>query len=366
MADDMDRRKFLFRSGSDWGATFGGVLRKHPTLGLLAAAIDALTPAGARQSAGAVASAPVSRLLRAGEPVNARGEPFGHEVSGIAVVQGPSVKQGSRVFAVIGHANPRPACEEKISRRTTGITVVELVRDAQAGSPWRHEVSSPQNRRWDLNSAIPLDGARLDSETPGGRAFYVQERAGGLGVIDSVVPTPWNTVLCTERDGWVIEVNPFAGHAVRRFSLGRLGARQLRINSSESGKPLAVYLQSPDRLFKFVSHQRFEPREPQRNCAILSIGELFVADPGTSRWVPLTKGLAGEAWAEKMRAPADGLSIELVDVDFFFKFQEVESPSASLGFKAGEARLHAPDPLRADPFFIEHDLDGASLMATNS
>ncbi|MBI3542464.1 MAG: hypothetical protein HY075_04215 [Deltaproteobacteria bacterium] len=336
---DLDRRKFLQRSG----ATVGGAL-VNPKLGVFAAAAAA---AGAIAGRGATAAETgavheVRRLLRSGEPINSRGQPFGHDVTALALVSAPAADPTSRVLVVAGHGSPRPGCEERIARKTVGISVVELEYEKTAKSArWRHEVASEHNRRWDLDTPIPMDGARMAPDEP---AFRVQRVDAPVGAIACVAATPWQSVLCAERGGWIVEVHAVSGTAIRRLSLGRVDAVSIAVRA-EAGKAIVVELESArGGTFKFVSHQRFDPRLPQGNVQSLLIGELFFRQGGEPHvWAPVTEGLVGEEWAGRLADPF---------------------PAATAATAAPLATVAAgAQSPRAGAFFVERETDGASVLS---
>lgn len=306
MTTDLDRRNFLFRSG----ATLGGLLAS-PRLGMLAAvggAIAASEEASSSASQAKFQAQEERLLLRSGEPINTRGQPFGQQVTAAVTLAAPTAKQGERLFFVAGHGSSKSFVEdaaqdataERLRLRGTGISIVEFQFDPQKKT-WRHIVGSLHNRRWDGETAIPLEGARLGSD---GKLFREQSLLAGTGEISAMVALPWQTVLAAEREGWLVEVNPATGLAVKRFSLGRLGAISLAVDA-RPGEPIAIYALGSRCLFKFVSHQRFDARLVQANASVLMIGELFAADFAQSRWVPLTRGLSMEEWSELLPRVAE-------------------------------------------------------------
>ncbi|MBI3554687.1 MAG: DUF839 domain-containing protein [Deltaproteobacteria bacterium] len=337
----MDRRKFLFQST----ATVGGLLAS-PRLGLLAVAAGAMAGTLAQDSDSPRSENPPRPLLRSGEPINSRGHPLGHGIAALTTVSVPTAAPGTRIFAVVAHGQARTDCNERIARRSVGFSTLEFTRE---NGRWQHEVASVHNRRWDLETPIPIEGARLVADQA---AYRVQEMQPGTGCVNTVAATPWQTVLCGERDGWVVEVNPLSGHAVKRFSLGRVGARSIEL-VAKPGMPVAVYLLGDSHYFKFVSHQRFEARQIQVNSSILLIGELSVADLAAGQWVALTADLKDEAWAAQLREP---LCAPNLPAPFS------ESPASELlaRLRGADAAWKVPD----SSFFVEQDEAGSIIFGT--
>ncbi len=338
---DLDRRKFLTQSG----AALGGLIAS-PRLGLLAVAAGAAASIAAKGEADAAqATSGMPRfLLRSGEPINSRGQPLGYGIDALATVTVPTAAPGTRIFVVAGHARPRPGCDERFARRSVGCSTLEFVREQ---GRWQHEVASVHNRRWDLETPIAIEGARL---VPDQAAYRFQEMQPGTDCVLCVAATPWQTVLCGERDGWIVEVNPLSGHAVKRFSLGRVGALSIEL-VVQAGVPVAVYMRSRTHYFKFVSHQRFEGRQIQLNASILLIGELWAADLASEKWVLLTGDLEDTAWAERMRDPLGAAGLPAA-------FTEPPSPEVLARLRGGANAL----PSTSAPFVVEQDEAGSIIL----
>lgn len=295
-----DRRKFLLQSGG----ALGGLLAS-PSTGLMALLGGALA-AGALSSETSSSectdidtntskSSGPKPLLRAQEPMNAQGAPFGYSVSGIATFPIPAAKAGQRLIIIIGHDKPRPDCEERFARRSVGVSSLEVVFDSDRKS-WRHEIMSHHNRRWDLTSEIAVEGGYIHPDQP---LFRFQSVEQGLRSVQCVVGTPWGTALCAERDGYLVEINPLSGFVVKRLSLGRIDARELVI-IAKPGQPLCIYALG-SRLFKFISHQRYEARLQQANSQLLVLGELLVADLKQSKWISVSKNVYNDDWVKRLQ-----------------------------------------------------------------
>lgn len=85
--------------------------------------------------------------------------------------------------------------------------------------------------------------------------------------------------LPPEHYGWVVEVNPFTGKAVKRIALGRFPHEGAKFQLSKNGIPV-VYM-GEDRpggfIYKFVSSQKNS----------LEKGTLYVANTEKGLWIPL-------------------------------------------------------------------------------
>lgn len=361
---DIDRRKFLKQSG----AALGGLVAapRVGLLGLLGAAVIGV--AAGSEDAGAI---PVlgnrRRLLRSGEPVNARGEPFGYSIDGIAVVNVPAAVPGTRVLAVVAHERACASGQvEAVAARSVGISALELVREEHGG--WRHEIASHHNRRWHLETPVPLEGARLLPDAP---MLRVQEEGPGLGSVCCAIATPWMTALCAERDGWIVELNPLSGVAVRRFTMGRVRATSLKLVATR-GKPAALYL-AGKYLYKFVSHQRHDGRLVQANRAIFLLGELFVADLSCCKWISLTKGLLGDPWQAVVRDPESAaLALGVTPLEAAFDLdrlteEDTSSDAEESRFAIGVDRAEKSLPISESHAFSAETLeDGSAAFVSTS
>lgn len=354
-----DRRSFILKSG----AGLGGFLAS-PRMAVLGA-LSLLAGSTEMKNSNAAASNPVlwrkRRLLRSGEPLNTAGQPLGYGVSGIAVVSLPDAVPGHRVAVILTHEKGRAQGDQSFLKSDVGISVVELERQPKG---WAHVIASAHNRRWDATTSIPLVGTRLVTEKPS--ITHQQMTVGSFGV-SCIRPLPWGTVLCgegrfesrfgggssKESHGWVIEVNPRTGHAVKWLSLGRTSPVSIAVQAV-SGQPVTVYmLGNQGHLFKFVSHQRFDGHQPMSYHSTLAIGELFILE--NQVWRSLTAGLSEEQW---LKTVSDPYSVE--------PFSQPQSESATaLGLTQRGEQLSAPAPeSQCDPaeaFVVNDEVDGSVL-----
>ncbi len=102
------------------------------------------------------------------------------------------------------------------------------------------------------------------------------------------------------RFGWVVEINPYDANAVpkKRTALGRFKHEGAMVTQSTDGK-IVVYMGDDERneyIYKFVSAQTFDPKNPERSVDILDDGTLYVAKfskDGKGEWLPLVHGRNG-------------------------------------------------------------------------
>jgi secreted PhoX family phosphatase len=270
-----------------------------------------------------------------------------------------------------------PETVKKVAMASHGMSVVQIERGQRSGS---YRVTPPSrsryNRRLHTDSLFLLDGPaagdarlRTSADSSGRRVLgTLNNCAGGM--------TPWGTVLSGEenfnqyfeksgdidpryatsyarygidgsstrgwasvdprfdltaephepfRFGWVVEVDPYDPRStpVKHTMLGRFKHEGANVTIAPSGHAVA-YMGDDERgdyLYKFVSYNRFDPRDTQaarrRNMELLSRGTLYVArldgdgsedgeHDGTGQWIPLTS---------HKRSYVDGMSIADVLID---------------------------------------------------
>lgn len=202
------------------------------------------------------------KIISSGEPLGSSGAPFGGRVSGFACF--PWGHDGRRAVLVVGHSGPLPARAEflgeeraeKLKARGYGISVLELRRGGGANgvrSVWELVCDSVLARRFDPST----------------------EEA--VGPVSSVVATPWGTALAADAsNGWIFEIDPFAGILVPRVRLARPGRANLRLEYVAGEKVRVQIATEWGERFVFESARVFNSRMP--NKAILSAGELRIAE----------------------------------------------------------------------------------------
>ncbi len=194
--------------------------------------------------------------------------------------------------------------EVLLEQSTLGCSLLHLKKDAN--DQWQIVKDSQYNRRLTARTPIPFQKGYtiLDSKVAIGTLVNC---AGGV--------TPWGTVLTCEENydnfygdvtyvnkerkfvpidkyrwfdhfplppehyGWVVEVDPFTGKAVKRNALGRFEHECATIKMTKDQRPV-VYM-GEDRkfgcLYKFISSKKNS----------LEKGTLYVADTEKGKWIPL-------------------------------------------------------------------------------
>jgi uncharacterized protein len=195
----------------------------------------------------------------------------------------------------------------------TGMSVVHIRRDA-AGA-WRPVKDSSYNRLVNGKTKIPFAGGRpIEGAT---------EAVGTLGNCAGG-KTPWGTYLTCEENfdqfygdtlyrpngkrvhitkepefareifgwykhfpyppehyGWVVEVDPRTGHAVKHVALGRFAHESATVTRAKDGR-VVVYSGDDtknEHFYKFVSDSAHDLKQ----------GTLYVANTEEGRWLPLKR-----------------------------------------------------------------------------
>ena len=251
-----------------------------------------------------------------------------------------------------------PASLEDVrkAQASEGVSVIEI-RRADAG--WQFAQGSPFNRRVHGNTPIRLGGPaaghallRTGADNSGTLALGTfQNCANGK--------TPWGTYLTCEenftdcfgssdpkqsfdaaqkrygavaaskeinwhphdprfdlavnpnelnRHGWVVEIDPFDPHSmpVKRTALGRFKHENAALAETTDGRAV-VYMGDDERgefIYRFISRDRIDPKDPKANRDLLDHGTLYVArfddgdkNPdlprGQGQWVELSHGKNG-------------------------------------------------------------------------
>ena len=251
-----------------------------------------------------------------------------------------------------------PASLEDVrkAQASEGVSVIEIRR---TGNGWQFAQGSPLNRRVHGNTPIRLGGPaaghallRTGADNSGTLALGTfQNCANGK--------TPWGTYLTCEenftdcfgssdpkqsfdaaqkrygavaaskeinwhphdprfdlavnpnelnRHGWVVEIDPFDPHSmpVKRTALGRFKHENAALAETTDGRAV-VYMGDDERgefIYRFISRDRIDPKDPKANRDLLDHGTLYVArfdggdkNPdlprGQGQWVELSHGKNG-------------------------------------------------------------------------
>jgi uncharacterized protein len=96
------------------------------------------------------------------------------------------------------------------------------------------------------------------------------------------------------RFGWIVEIDPYdrTRPPVKRTALGRFAHEGASPTVARDGR-IAVYMGDDDKfehIYKFVSKEKFDAKNPAANRDLLDSGTLYVArfeESGRGRWLPL-------------------------------------------------------------------------------
>jgi secreted PhoX family phosphatase len=247
----------------------------------------------------------------------------------------------NRIVREFAAANPNCVAYMQAS---VGVSVVEI----EHADRWRLRADSRLNRRITASTPIEFAGPARDHPLLGARAGAGPARV--LGTIGNCAAgtTPWGTYLTAEENtdeyfgnlaqasltpevarayrrfnalprdslyrweaadarfdvarspleplkfGWIVEIDPRdpAQPIKKRTALGRFKHEAATTALTRDGQ-VAVYMgddEAFEYLYKFVTTERLDPEQPDRNRDLLDTGTLYVAkllDDGTGEWRPL-------------------------------------------------------------------------------
>ena len=250
----------------------------------------------------------------------------------------------------------------RVEAAAHGHSVVEIRQDVNQA--WRVVKNSPFNRRFTLNTEFEISGpaagdTRMQTEKdPSGKKVFgtISNCSGGV--------TPWGTVLSGEeniqyyfhgelgdskeaenharmgidgtgdysffkldkrfnladtpnepnRFGWVVEIDPYDPERppVKRTALGRFRHEGAATAVNHDGR-VVVYSGDDERfeyLYKFVSSNKYDSKNIEKNRDLLDEGVLYVAkfdEDGVVTWMPLVYGAGPLTWKNGFNSQADVL-----------------------------------------------------------
>ncbi len=257
-----------------------------------------------------------------------------------------------------------------------GVSVMQVSRDSDG---WKRDLSAPGNRRITANTPMEIMGPARGHPLLRTKADPEGVRVLGTFANCSAGKTPWGTYLTSEenvddyfslgneapleacrrfplrkvsyygweaqdprfsskhepneflRFGWMVEIDPHDPKSVprKRTALGRFQHEGANSIVTKSGQ-VAAYMGDDEKfeyIYKFVTRDKFDPKNPAANRDLLDHGTLYAARfdaDGTGVWLPLVhdeKGPlnSGAGFANqgdvviKVRAAADLLGATTMD-----------------------------------------------------
>jgi uncharacterized protein len=203
-----------------------------------------------------------------------------------------------------------------------GTVLGTLANCSGATTPWGTVLSCEENyQSYGLKRAMPfaLGWYKGAGQTEEEVNYYIGEP--GRNINDQQVQDQWPFY------GYVAEIDPFSGEAVKHTALGRIHHENVAIHVSRDGRVVCYTGDdapaADGMFFKFVSRRRLRGRMSRSDAMkILSEGQLYVAqwlptandaavDSGTGRWHPLNmsnpEALAFTTkWIEQNVVPSAG------------------------------------------------------------
>jgi uncharacterized protein len=193
------------------------------------------------------------------------------------------------------------------------------------------EITGPARGHARMKTAADADGVKVlgtlnncaNGETPWGTFLTCEENFNGYFVTDTPNPDHkryginskgfgyrwhehderFNAALNPNepnRFGWVVEINPYDPNSTpkKRSALGRFKHEGAMVTQAPNGK-IVVYMGDDERneyIYKFVTKNAHDPKNPERSADILDEGTLYVAkfsQDGKGEWLPLVQGRNG-------------------------------------------------------------------------
>ena len=264
--------------------------------------------------------------------------------------------------AICFPGNPKQLTQQQaeVQVAAQGFSITEIARE---GNQWRVVKDSRYNRRISGNAPMRIAGPaaghermRTNADPTGTRSFgTLNNCAGGT--------TPWGTMLTAEeniqnyftgdagkgpeaaarkrynisgkgryadwgryfdrfnldkepnepnRFGWIVEIDPYDPNhtSVKRTALGR-AAHECATHAISHDNRIAIYSGDDARMefvYKFVTQDKFDPKNREANRDLLDRGTLYVARfeaNGKMRWLPLVHGQGPLTAANGFNSQAD-------------------------------------------------------------
>ena len=192
-------------------------------------------------------------------------------------------------------------------KRSVGVSIFRIKIN---NGKWEFVNDNRYNRRIDALSNIKLSGKAAGTK----EVMFANECVGTVGNCSGGV-SPWGTVLSGEENyqdyadenvyrwndssnkiieehyGWMVEIDPFDKNSVpkKRTSLGRFRHENISFVVAKDNRVVA-YMgddKEDECVYKFISTETFDPKNPGSNKDILDKGDLYAADFENNKWLLL-------------------------------------------------------------------------------
>lgn len=296
---------------------------------------------------------------------------------------------------LLQHGKPPQSLEDvRKAQAAVGVTVIEVKRDANGA--WQFVQGSPYNRRVHANLPMEISGPARGHELMKTKADPSGIEVLGTFQNCSSGMTPWGTYLTCEenftdcfgstdaklalspalkrysvnlegasdnrwhlfderfdisrhpnevnRHGWITEIDPFDPDSkpIKRTALGRFKHENAALTETRDGR-VVVYMGDDERgefIYKFISRDRLDKRNPKANRHLLDHGDLYVAHLGGDAQQPRGEG----KWI-KLSFGANGLTAE----NGFSDQGDVLIRARAAGSHVGATRMDRPEWIAISP-----------------
>lgn len=259
--------------------------------------------------------------------------------------------------------DPKYVKGEADQRKAVGGSIIRIKDKSKTGNPdWEFIEDEKYNRRLDANSYFEMTGAAKEK----------YPHVYGTLANCSGGQTPWSTVLSAEENyhfydslyrwknfnrehyGWIIEVDPYDKSSTPRkhTSLGRFSHENAAITIGKD-KRIIVYMgddKENEHIYKFVSRNKYNPRDEKANRNLLCDGDLYVAKFDANRLSTEAKTRGKGTW--------ELLSLKNPKLKNKFKSQ------AELLIKTRDAAKHVKATPLDRPEDLEFSPDGKSVFVS--